>query len=58
MHVLIGYGKEVNGYQLYDVEKVRYSRDVKFNKMVFGLEKEPSYIEANSLCEAGYIFIH
>ena len=40
--VLVGYGTEVKGYRLYDSSrgKVLYSRDVKFNEMEFGLEKE------------------
>jgi hypothetical protein len=42
--VLLGYGTETMGYRLYDPEscKVIYSRNVKFNKNEFGIEKESS----------------
>ena len=52
--VLVGYGTEVKGYRLYDpdrAEKVRYSRDVKFNEMEFGLEKEPSQVKPTHYVE-------
>ena len=46
--VLVGYGTVAKGYRLYDPNrggKVIYSREVKFNKTEFGLEKEPSSLK-------------
>lgn len=46
-YVLVGYGTDVKGYLLYDPSKpgkIIYSRDVRFNEMEFGLEKEPSSV--------------
>ena len=42
------------GYQLYDPNrggKVIYSRDVKFNEMEFGLEKESSSVKPTQYVE-------
>ena len=41
--IFLGYGTEAKGYRLYDCERkgVFYSRDVKFNKSEFRIEKEP-----------------
>lgn len=48
--VLVGYGTEVKGYRLYDPSrcgKVFYSRDVKFNEMEFGLDKETGSVKSS-----------
>ena len=53
--VLVGYGSEVKGYRLFDPErqKVRYSRDVRFNETEFGLKKESSPVEPIRLVDVG-----
>ena len=40
--ILLGYGIETKGYRLYNMENSRvfYSRDVKFNELKNGIEKE------------------
>ena len=49
-----GYGTQVKGYRLYHPSrggKVIYSRDVKFNKMEFGLEKESNSVKSTQYVE-------
>ena len=57
--ILMGYGTETKGYRLYDPKcgKVFYSRDVKFNELECGVEKESSerderrYVELELPCD-------
>ena len=47
--IFLGYGKNTKGYRLYDPKRARvfFSRDVLFNELSCGLEKEPDESEQN-----------